>query len=640
MLYFHEYKKIKIPEGLNFWLFRTEDEVSLETDALEQPRIILYPTMRIGEGRWIFKDSLREYMERTLEPLIDNHVSESLTLLFSTPRFKVFRDKKNVYFYSSEKIRTFPNPKYLNYNIYGVVVGYNEKSILITPSTFIEYNGVDNILYEEEETLYVSTREGQILKINNYGTEYIGYCQNNEKSIIGKSSLGVFLNCGGQVKQFMRGTWRLVGRTMRPEASVAGDNYLLLTNYNTEIYNPSLLKIAELRRVHSASLVDDRIVIASRSGEAAVVSVEDFGGECVDRSEVEGFLLKLYVNRVLCPGEIDVRGEVNFSEVLKQSDREAVVLIHPRNTEVSLIHLHFRNPFIDLDYRKEFSIGKLDIQVVKSDISWTPTGNVIGSESNAILDLELTAKLGGHQLPATVELKVNTSKFQENMKRIDGCTFSLSKTFRMYSREDIGDLQLEVMDRGYILHTLGINPRVLEIRPDFKVPPRIDREVLDGVIREKTVYENQNFQWIRLAEKPADPYPIIIAREGDRIRLGEEEVKVSRGMATVGKQFIYGVPCPVEEIRFFNRGEFIEILFDEQIKTLKEVIYGTRVLRSEEGRIMIPIDPSYGKLKVTVYYATLKWVFQYYIDSLILSLRVANQMSRMLYGQLKTFIEV
>ncbi|AWR97084.1 hypothetical protein DFR86_05580 [Acidianus sulfidivorans JP7] len=646
---------VNVPDNLQYRLTNIDNMIFLESNALVQPTITLYPELRIDGNRWVFSnnnklfelidnklsiieenstiyDNLIYYInvEGNIEKIIkkdNNYIynGEKYEKLFINDyynRFILSNKKRTIIFWNKIKLE-YESPKYLFSNNNGISLVYDDYTKIVTLSEEKTLNDKFVFLGYVKEKPLLQDMNGKIF-LNN---EPIGYCKENT-GFIGSNSDIIVIRCGNSIKYLKDNIWKNIYINSTILDGFVNNNFIIIKTENeTKVFDKNFTPLYNLKKceakadnIHLFLYLDRKFGIINTLNNDNILEVKK---NYIDSKSPLDLYIRKYYSPIFKDLDVIKSSEKNdYLEFLVEpkilGSKEAKIILDSPfySTEVN-ISIETKEPYIK-------AIGK----IIRSN------GNVLNTKRNSLIILKISGNICTF-LP--YDIKISYKKFYETFsfkqKQINSEIKIPVNIFDRNIKEDI--VYLEVVKSNNVQLREEILLPIIDVTVDDtkweKSVINSNKDVVLKILRQR----NKEIEWEKLYSYPTYRKGIIIKPENSIITLNNKQYKVKKGLEVIDNYVIIGIDNIISELNIKIDFPYLILLPKAKCNYPIEIFYSTNVYRGFPTKVVFPIDPAYDKIKIRTYIGneTIEQTFNIPKD---LYLKIAAQQGHEIANYLKS----
>lgn len=617
---------LNIPDNLNYNLIYIDNVVFLESNALFQPSIVLFPDLKIDSHRWVYYNKIQrklyEMNNNKITVLEDNSRVEVDNIYYvnvggtiekiierngeyvyngESYSKQIIDEEKNVLLLSNKKkIIVFWNRTKIEYDKPDFV-SFNNNTISLIYDTYTEIVTRESNFKLNKKAIYLGKIWGKHLIKTFDGKLYlegepIGICK-EKTELLGYNSSLFLLKCGNTVKYFRENIWKTLNIGRLVNGAFVNDNFVILrTESNTIVYDREFKPIYFLNKSKDAVANSKYIFLLSSKTFGIIDFLENGEIIKVEKSSIDfNTPLVVYVRKFYNPTFIDM-DVIRMSE---KDDKFVKYYVEPKVLGNKVGRIKLDSPFYNTieSIRIESTEPQLDVtgEIVKSN------GYVLNTNKNSLLNIRIYGKIQTF-LPYKLRIIFRNSIFEYNFseKLLD---INLKIPVNIFDDKLSNEVvYLELIKSNSIQLKEEI---LLPVRYEYPDSNQWKKHVIrpnnDNVI--KILYQKtDDLEWRKTFVYPTYKKGIIVKFEGESVKIGNKTFKVKKGVHIMENYVIIGIdnniiPYLIVKIDF----PYLLVIPDIKDKYPLEVFYSTHVYRGFPAKVAFPIDPAYNKIVLRVY---------------------------------------
>jgi len=642
--------RLDIPRGLQLSVRRVKNTFQLATTAIEQPKVELYPSLRVEGDLWryqsgnnlveveggkerIIKCNLFECekawevfyakVDDSIEPILrlgnkyvfDRRVYSKVIRRDSS--FLLINGKDSLVLMGGKEIPVEP-PLSARFSLAGISLLYQDETLFIDwGGRRTNFNIRGTVLHFQDGDLVYKNEEGALIR----NGKAIGICR-EEAEVVFLSRDRAILSCGKNLMIYYNSGWINLSRDFDIRRSSASENYIVVTdNGKTAVYDMDLFQLFSFKPCTTGVGLRKGIFI----NESLITSVIDLGEletmtlEVMSEGEGKLKLPKGY--------EISTLGSVTALDYSR--DHEYSNYLIENLGRDSIIDLTIRSPFLEQTFKFELPSANITVSFEGILQCAKDGGKVKVGEGNCVLlgsavlskalksASLLRIDIEGHKFILKLEpnqryLKVFLSLFLYNIKNI----FPLKLTLEVDTKE--------VYTTELILTRTFVDPPRewrSEIRDLGHVKVRIWRS------------ENDLFVWERKWYTPTYDQKLVI----NKFTQETKGSKVSLVKVPGKPPFIsLGLENVIENVVLKVEGNYL--IVEPIVRTLipLQVYYGTSVYTGFPVKILLPLDPVYNRVIIRSFVGNIIFEKELEMNSLNITLNNAIKVATAIKDRLES----
>ncbi|WP_188848369.1 protein UpsX [Sulfodiicoccus acidiphilus] len=632
---------------MDHWLTWKDGALLIETPALKQPKLSLWPFDLQEGGEWIYQkgenlvrevDGRQEVLRKAagvrfvrvgedieqvrlighLEFLGEEYdeVQEYLgtIVLLNGKKVTVLSGGKT---WSTDRGKVTVRGKYVSVAKNGLTDVWNGEEVFTV-------NGEGYVVGQVSSRVVFREKNGIVREA---GGGIIGFC-GGDTYLLGETRGRTVIWCGGSVRLLMRDGWRELGKSASPLSCSAGENFAVIVGEETTITNIfDFSKVSGLRRVYRSAVDEKRAFLTSEDGTLGILDVSEEGGEVVNvLSQVtEGRGAKLAISG---PGEVKIGNEL--VEVAREDGEEMVIEVEPRWLEPVVGKVTVENMFWSSINEVWIEAPPPQVEVEGVEAKVAPLGKYKYGEGNSVVFLKVHYSIpGAIGCSLIVEAMGKSQAFIAKGK--GECSARLVGTL---SQPSPFEVRVSLRRFEKVLTTLSktVTPTIIN-KPDSQ--PVRSKSRWGNVEEERTVWTDGEFVWSAISRNQVDYRGVLFRRVGEYSEIiGGRVEKGIRKVLWRGREFmIVGVEDPLEEAKVEIEGSWVVVKTTNYSPI--EVIHGLRSARGIK-EVRVPLDPPYTEIRVRAYESGLTWERTFKTD-IVLHLSIAVKDALSMFRELESY---
>ncbi|MEM1626486.1 MAG: hypothetical protein QXV69_04290 [Sulfolobaceae archaeon] len=659
------FKKVTIPVGTEVWFNTDNENVILESDALKQPKIIIYPEYKVDGNEWIvFRDNRVISIDENLNERVIKSINEEGYPISYNSNIEFIYKRKNRYYFNNFIFSKFDK----KYNFFILInkkfslIGNKEKVIEIeTPKSYYIGKNHISVLYEnnlkifnkdliniksyKSDLLFIgSTRFGEIFASESgrilLKSEFIGICK--DPVLLGEIRNGFVLKCEHRLKVYKDNTLISFDINAKEYGSIANDRYIILsTNYSTIIYNQNLEKILELKSVKASFLLNSLLILLSQNNNIYFLNLNRKNSKfinIINRKNSKDRPIVIEIEEKI-PYNISISNNFIIINKIKNNDK-TILEIEPIEFKDNTLEVTLENDLFKYSTKFEVETEKPRINLIEALLRTAKNGRIKGTEYNSELEVKINVDIPS-RLPH--ELKIELEGNKSEILPLE----TNNKIVRIY----LNNYEYNINNKIVRIYLNRLNKNIFEIEIPVKVlfiekpsECKVEESIEDRKLIVRRICFKELFEWEEKEERLMDYDDILIVKDGECIKLNNEKIcskeeitkfiiRNDKGYKTF---YIIRYPNPIKDVncRLVNNNQ-LEINVNLKRDALVEIIYGNNVAIGNST--VFKFDPFYNKIILKSYIGNLKWINEYALDSFKIGLIIAKTNYERLKDILQTF---
>ena len=633
---------MKLLPSVNYWFVEEGSKIRVMSDAIRQPEIVIDGKVSV-KGEWIYKKGysvIRKNEEGEEEALFSNQNAVDFVYV---DEIKAVEQIGKTFVYNGEKFEKYTR-KYAfsvleNKDKIKVIV--NRKEIDVEKPLAYRINPTFLDLVYEDHSVVIDYQGGKTAESRNFfylgkssrgdifqtldgkiivgrEEELLGICS-SEAHYLGEASVGIVIECDNKVKYYFRDGWSLVSGLSSLTASFANYNFVIITDFDSTVYDGEFKKLFSLKNVHAVFATRKYIYVVSMPKKLYIV--EPLENYMPFEMKQDNYGIVITMDKAMYETFSLGQGLVKVSEA-DEGDRVSVAVEAGHLSAGAQSKVEVSNELYSYQVPVVLPPRSADIKL-KDAVILVSDGRVKGKDSfyNSMLIAFLEYKLNS-RLKSVVKVRVMDKEFFYTVSQPEGELILEIPLVKYDLREE--QVAFSVIRNGYIETAKEYLSRARSVRRPSKVEKY--EEIYNASRRLIEKSEDDYFEWVKMEEYPAPYNPAVIARAGDVVDVDGEKVKVEEGKHVVAvkrKNYyreyeVYGVPNPVKGVEAEITGNKLVVKLSLAYKVPVTAVYGTQTATSTNGVLSFDLDPFYKTIKVTANYSReLSWEMEYSVEELM-----------------------
>ena len=635
----------KLLPSVNYYFVEEQGKIRILSDAIKTPEIFIEDQSVKVKGEWVYKrdqlaiirkDEGKEEIAFSNPEAIDfvyinNEIysveQKGKSILFNGEKYSSFihkysfsvlenKDKIKVFVDGKELELDKPlnyriNPPYLNlvYENQSMVVDFHgNKTTLSKPGFYLGKSSKGEIYQTLTGKIVVGKEE-----------ELLGLCS-SESYFLGEASLGIVLVCENKVKYYYRGAWGYLSGLSSLTSSYANFNFVVVTDFDTIVYDGEFHKLFNLKNVHS--VFADRKYVYVISQPRKLYIIEPLENYMPFDMKYEGYGITITMDKPLYETFSIGQGLIKVSEA-EEGDKVTVRVEASHLSVGAQSKVEISNELTSYPVEVKIPPAKVDINL-KESMFLVSDGRVKNMSSfyNAILLGKVKYKINS-KLGSTIKVKVLNKEFSYNVSSEGELTLEIPVVKYDANEETVS---LSIIRNGYIELTKEYVAKAKEVKNPKKY--KTYEEIYNASRRKITKSENNYFEWVTMEEYPEPYNNTVIAKADEIINIDGKSIEVKSGVQKVVIQrenylreyTVYGIENPVKGIEAYIEGNKLNLKLDLSYKIPITVIYGTQIETNTKGVFQFSLDPFYTTITIKALYSDkITWENGYSLSELMKS---------------------
>jgi hypothetical protein len=667
---FEKYLSLDLPRGPHYWFEKREDKIILESDALKNPLISVYPYFSLDkENEWIYYDN--KYIIHKVDNKLEKFECNDNLCKKSENIYYIFLDNKLEKIYKLKNKYLFNNNKYnkLEKRFKFILLIGKRKGILYingeikeieTPNSYyitkdyisLVYDGFTEI-YDKHFNKTIKNFEAFFLGTTSIGEVYqtpsgrilindnfAGIC--NSSYLIGELKGGIVLKCNDKVK-LLRGTNAItISKNILENSSSAEDKFLLLGSQSaTILLDDNLRNVLEMKPLNAAIIFDHKLISLSNNFYLGIINLQLKENIIKIINKINSYKrpIILSINYIKFPFNLNFNN--NLILINKYINDENIIYeVEPTEFKPNKVKIVVDNDFIQKRVELDIDSDQPHLLINNAVLKVAKNGRIKGSDNNSMIELDLELKI-----PTRINSEIRV-KFEniEKYHEIKNNKININIPLKYYK---IGEENNVIM-----IELIRLNKPILRIEYPIKIlfidkpnkPNKVIETINDRKKIIKKIYNYDVFEWEEIEEYQVDYEDVIITKSGEVVSIDGKEVKVLPGISTYifssysnisRKYYIIGIDDPIDKVSVELYGRSIKVKLHKKFNTISQIIYGFNTSISDEAEFNF--DPLLDKIIVKSFLGNIKWVKEVRINGIRLGLILANEFSKKLQEYLETF---
>ncbi|ARM75727.1 protein UpsX [Acidianus manzaensis] len=613
---------LDVPHNLQYSLLNISDTIFLESNALIQPVVSLYPKFKVDkENRWIFyaNGKLLEFVDNKLSIIENNANIDANYIYYVNVEGKIEKiiEKNNYYVYNSEiydkiivneqnnmisllnkkKLLLFWNKMKLEYdtprnivnNKNGISLLYDDhtKVITITGEKIIEPNRIF-LGYIREKTLS-KTLDGKIMLDNSV----IGICKDNTE-LIGANSDIIVIKCGNSIKYLKDSVWKEIATDSSVLDGFVNDNFIIIkSEKETKVFDKNLTPLYILNKCEAIAnskyiflYFNKNFGIIDTLDNSSILKVEK---NYMDKKSP----LILYIIKYYYPEFTDL-------DVIKKSEegKYTKFLVEPKLLGSKKAKVRINSPFFSTE--AEIAIDSKEPYIKALGEIVRSNGNVLGTRMNSIIKLKLEGEVNTF-LPYTILISYKNFHHQITFTRQKIST-DVKIPVNIFDHKLKNDIiYIDVVKSGRNQQSEEILLPIIDITEDSTKWKKEIIQANKDIVIKRLSQNTDDITWEKNYIYPTHRKGIIIKPKDTIINTNNVKYRIKRGINYINDYIIIGIDNIVNKLDISIDFPYLIISPNIQYNYPVEIFYSTYTYRGFPTKVVFPIDPAYDKIIVRTY---------------------------------------